>query len=71
MAFDTDRDAGRPPERPSAPLTGQVVRIKNALLTEMDASESLLAEVDANRRLSRITDPMPLPFDGSGGLLPF
>ncbi|MBP1778266.1 MAG: hypothetical protein H6Q86_4277 [candidate division NC10 bacterium] len=75
MAFDTDRDAIRtalnmngltPPEQ------ARVVRIKNTLLlTEMDASESMLAEVQANRRLSRITDPMPLTFDGSGGLLPF
>jgi hypothetical protein len=54
------------------PEHARVVRIKNTLLlTEMDASESLLAEVQANGRLSRITDPMPLTFDGSGGLLPF
>jgi hypothetical protein len=75
MAFDTDRDAIRtalnmngltPPEH------ARVVRIKNTLrLTEMDASESLLAEVQANGRLSRLTDPMPLTFDDSGDLLPF
>jgi hypothetical protein len=75
MAFDTDRDAIRtalnmngltPPEQ------ARVVRIKNTLLlTEMAVSESMLTEVQANRRLSRITDPMPLTFDGSGGLLPF
>jgi hypothetical protein len=48
------------------------VRIKNTLLlTEMDASESMLAEVEANRRLNRITDPLPLAFDGEGSLLPF
>ena len=75
MAFSTDRDAIQtalnmngltPPEQV------RVVRIKNTLLlTEIDASESMLAEVQANRRLSRITDPKPLAFDGSGDLLPF
>jgi hypothetical protein len=75
MAFNTDRDAIRtalnmngltPPEQ------ARVVRIKNTLLlTEMDASESMLAETQANGRLSRITDPMPMSFDGSGDLLPF
>ncbi len=75
MAFDTDRDAIRtalnmngltPPEQ------ARVVRIKNTLLlTEMDASESMRAEAEANRRLSRITDPMPLTFDELGNLRPF
>lgn len=75
MAFDTDRDAIRtalnmngltPPEQ------ARVVRIKNTLLlTEMDASESMLAEVEANCRLSRITDPMPLTFDEPGNLRAF
>ena len=75
MAFDTDRDAIRtalnmngltPPEQ------ARVVRIKNTLLlTEMDVSESLLTEVQANGRLRRLTDPAPLTFDESGGLLPF
>jgi hypothetical protein len=37
----------------------------------MDASESMRAEAEANRRLSRITDPMPLTFDESGNLRPF
>jgi hypothetical protein len=31
----------------------------------------MLAEVQLNGRLSRITDPMPLAFDGSGDLRPF
>ena len=75
MAFDTDRDAIRtalnmngltPPEQ------ARVVRIKNTLLlTEMDVSESLLTEVQANGRLRRLTEPTPLTFDGSGDLLPF
>ncbi len=75
MAFDTDRDAIRtalnmngltPPEE------ARVVRIKNTLLlTEMDASESMLAEVQVNSRLRRITEPAPLAFDGEGNLLPF
>jgi len=75
MAFDTDRDAIRtalnmngltPPEQ------ARVVRIKNTLLlTEMDVSESLLTEVQANGRLRRLTEPAPLTFDGSGDLLPF
>jgi hypothetical protein len=75
MAFDADRDAIRtalnmngltPPEQ------ARVVRIKNTLLlTEMDASESMLAEVQMNPRLCQLTDPTPLTFDGSGDLLPF
>ncbi len=75
MAFDTDRDAIRtalnmngltPPEE------ARVVRIKNTLLlTEMDASDSMLAEVQVNSRLRRITEPAPLAFDGEGNLLPF
>jgi hypothetical protein len=31
----------------------------------------MLTEVEANGRLRRITEPAPLPFDGSGDLLPF
>ena len=75
MAFATDRDAIRtalgmngltPPER------ARVVRVKNTLhLVEFDASESLLAEVKANGRLSQLTDPASLTFDGTGDLPPF
>jgi hypothetical protein len=75
MAFHADRDAVRtalhmngltPPER------ARVVRIKNTLhLLEFDASESLLTEVKANGRLSQLTDPAPLTFDGSGNLPTF
>jgi hypothetical protein len=75
MAFATDRDAietalhmnGLTP-----PGEARVVRIKNTLhLVEFDVSESLLAEVKANGRLSQLTAPVPLLFDDSGGLPPF
>jgi hypothetical protein len=75
MAFATDRDAietalhmnGLTP-----PGEARVVRIKNTLhLVEFDVSESLLAEVKANGRLSQLTAPAPLLFDDSGGLPPF
>jgi len=75
MAFDSDRDAVQtalgmigltPPEQ------ARVVRIKNTLhLTEIDVSESMLSEAKANARLSQVTDPAPLTFDGSGNLSPF
>lgn len=75
MAFDSDRDAVQtalgmigltPPEQ------ARVVRIKNTLhLTEIDVSESMLSEAKANARLSQVTDPAPLTFDGSGNLPPF
>ncbi|HSB78195.1 MAG TPA: lactate racemase domain-containing protein [Candidatus Methylomirabilis sp.] len=75
MAFDSDRDAVQtalgmigltPPEQ------ARVVRIKNTLhLTEIDVSESMLSEVKANGRLSQVTDPAALTFDGSGNLPPF
>ncbi len=75
MAFDADRDAIQtalkmngltPPER------ARVARIKNTLLlTEIDASESLLAEVKAHERLTQVTDPAPFNFDATGNLLPF
>jgi hypothetical protein len=75
MAFDADRDAIQtalkmngltPPER------ARVARIKNTLLlTEVDAAESMLAEVQAHERLTQITDPAPFSFDATGNLLPF
>ena len=75
MAFETDREAIRtslgmigltPPEQ------ARVVRIKNTLhLTEIDVSESMLPEVKTHDRLSQVTDPAPLVFDGAGNLLPF
>lgn len=75
MAFDTDRDAIQtalsmngltPPEQ------ARVARIKNTLLlTEMDASEAMLAEVKAHERLRQITPPAPFSFDATGNLLPF
>ena len=75
MAFDSDRDAVQtalgmigltPPEQ------ARVVRIKNTLhLTEIDISESMLSEVKANARVSQVTDPATLTFDGSGNLPPF
>lgn len=75
MAFDTDREAVQtalgmigltPPEQ------ARVVRIKNTLhLTEIDVSESMLSEVKANARMSQVTDPAILTFDGSGNLAPF
>jgi len=75
MAFDTDRDAVQaalgmngltPPEK------ARVVRIKNTRhLTEIDASESMLAEVKACERLTVINDPAPLTFEETGNLLPF
>ncbi len=75
MAFDADRDAIQtalkmngltPPER------ARVARIKNTLLlTEIDASESMLVEVKAHERLTQVTDPAPFNFDATGNLLPF
>ncbi len=75
MAFDTDRDAIgtalkmnglTPPEQ------ARVARIKNTLhLTEMDASESMLAELQAHERLTQTSDPGPFGFDPTGNLLPF
>jgi len=75
MAFDADRDAIQtalkmngltPPER------ARVARIKNTLLlTEVDAAESMLAEVQAHERLTQITDPAPFSLDATGNLLPF
>jgi hypothetical protein len=75
MAFDTDRDAIRTALHMNGltpPAQARVVRIKNTLLlTELEASESMLADVEANRRLRRITDPLPLTFDSLGDLPPF
>jgi hypothetical protein len=75
MAFDTDRDAIQtalgmngltPPEE------ARVVRIKNTRhLTEIDASESMLAEVKTCERLTQISDPAPLTFEETGNLPPF
>jgi hypothetical protein len=75
MAFDSDRDAIEaalgmngltPPER------ARVVRIKNTLhLTEMDVSESMLADAEGKSRLATIAGPAPLAFDASGNLRPF
>jgi len=75
MAFDTDREAIRtalrmngltPPER------ARVVRIKNTLLlTEMDVSDALLAEVRSHERVTQPTAPAPFNFDVMGNLLPF
>ena len=75
MAFDADRDAIQtalkmngltPPER------ARVARIKNTLLlTEIDASESMLVEVKAHERLTQISEPAPFIFDATGNLLPF
>jgi len=75
MAFDTDREAIRtalrmngltPPER------ARVVRIKNTLLlTEMDVSDALLAEVRAHEGVTQATAPAPFSFDLMGNLLPF
>lgn len=75
MAFDTDRDAIQTALRMNGltpPEQARVVRIKNTLqLNEIDCSETLLAKVKAHGRLSRITDPMPLAFDGLGDLISF
>jgi hypothetical protein len=75
MAFDTDRDAIRTALQMNGltpPEEARVVRIKNTLLlTEMDASESMLAEVEANPRLRRLAEPAPMAFDETGNLLPF
>jgi hypothetical protein len=75
MPFDTDREAIEtalgmigltPPEQ------ARVVRIKNTLqLTELDCSEAMLSEVKAHNRLSPVTAPKAMAFDGSGNLPPF
>ena len=75
MAFDTDREAIEtalgmigltPPEQ------ARVVRIKNTLaLTEIDCSETLLAEVKKHPRLSPATEPGPIRFGADGNLTAF
>lgn len=48
----------------------RLVRIKNTLsLSEIEVSESLLAEVKANPNLETIAQPYALPFDEAGNLL--
>jgi hypothetical protein len=50
----------------------RVVRIKNTLkIAEVDVSENLLAEVAKRDDLTKVGDPTPLSFDGTGYLLPF
>ena len=50
----------------------RVLRIRNTLkLTEVDVSESLLAEVEQRDTLTRVGDPAELTFDAGGYLLPF
>jgi hypothetical protein len=75
MALETDREAIEIALKtigltPSEQAT--VVRIKNTLLlTEMDVSEALLSQVKAHDRLSIVSGPAPLSFDGTGNLPPF
>jgi len=75
MAFDSDREAIETALNMNGlTLEGEarVVRIKNTLhLTEMDVSESLLSDIEGKARLTRVTDPAPLSFDGAGNLQPF
>ena len=75
MAFDTDRDAIQTALHMNGltpPAQARVVRIKNTLhLTELECSEALLAEVTVHDRLTPLTDPAAVRFDGSGNLLPF
>jgi len=75
MAFETDRAAieialgmiGL-----TSPEQATVVRIKNTLLlAEMNVSEALLPQVKAHDRLSIVSGPAPLAFDGKGNLPPF
>lgn len=74
MAFDTDRDAIQTALNMNGltpPDQARIVRIKNTLLlTEMDASEVMLAEVAAHERLTQVADPAPFGFDATGNLLP-
>ena len=75
MVFETDRKAIQvalgmigltPPDK------ARVVRIKSTLhLTEIEVSEAMLPEVKGHARLSQVTDPAPLTFDGAGNLPPF
>ena len=51
----------------AAPAQGQ----QKVKFTEIDVSESMLPEVKTHDRLSQVTDPAPLVFDGAGNLLPF
>jgi hypothetical protein len=75
MFFDSDRQAmevGLGMIGLTPPAEARVVRIKNTLhLTEMDVSESMLAEVKAHRRLSLATDPAPMAFDAAGNFPTF
>ncbi|MFA5026444.1 MAG: [Fe-S]-binding protein [Candidatus Methylomirabilota bacterium] len=75
MTFETDQEALKtglgmigltPPDK------ARVVRIKNTLhLTEIDVSEAMLPEVEANPRLRAASDPATMTFDGAGDLRPF
>ncbi|MDK2856810.1 MAG: hypothetical protein PWQ86_2023 [Bacillota bacterium] len=48
----------------------RVVRIKNTLeLEELEVSEALRPEVEANSRLQILAGPEPLPFDDAGNLI--
>ena len=54
------------------PEGARVIRIKNTLmLAEIEVSEALLSEVAKCPHLTRLTDAVPLPFDGAGNLVPF
>jgi hypothetical protein len=72
--FDTDREAIEtalscigltPPEK------ARVIRIKNTLmLGEIEVSEAYMAEVAKRPDLTPIGEPVPLPFDAAGRLVP-
>jgi hypothetical protein len=72
--FDTDREAIEtalscigltPPEK------ARVIRIKNTLmLGEIEVSEAYMAEVARRPDLTPIGEPVPLPFDAAGRLVP-
>jgi len=71
--YDTDREAietalgciGLTP-----PEDARVIRIRNTLmLGELEVSESLLPEVATREALTRLSAPMPLPFDAAGNLV--
>lgn len=73
VSVENDREAIRIAlaSLPGTPAEeARVVRIKNTLeLEELEVSESLLPEVEANPRLQILAGPEPLPFDDAGNLI--
>lgn len=73
IVADTDRDAIGIAVRGCPGVASEkahVVRVKNTLeMTQVWASETLMAEIDANPRLEVLSDPFDCRFDNGGTLM--